>query len=234
MKTSPVVIFHGWTSLPETEQKWQPFVQLFTAAGFETHFVPIPGLTQPLEESWTLDQYVSWAHKIVQSYQSAVVIGHSFGGQIALKLAHDHPEQVRSLVLIDSSGVPDNRWQKRLKRAVFWVLAKIGKQLPLPSSARKLLYVLAGERDYFQANKQQQQTMRRVIREDLRQLASELKTPTLLVWGEADQTTPLWMGQQLAARIPNSQLNTIAGARHSPQYTHAKQTAQGIIDWLNQ
>lgn len=232
MKDTQILILHGWTSSDQTKDKWQPLIKLLEEKKYSVRLLLLPGLTQPLNESWDLEQYVEWLDTQVLTNKQVIIIGHSFGGQLAIKYAAHNPEHLKWLILIDSSGVPDNRWQKKLKRLVFLTLAKIGKNLPQKKFLKKLLYRLAGERDYYQATEKQKATMRLAIRTDIREEASKIKIPTLLLWGENDQTTPIFMGETLAKLMQNSHLQTIPNARHSPQYTHPRQVAAIIHKWL--
>ncbi len=234
MKDSQIVILHGWTASNQTKNKWQPLIKLLEDQKYSVRFLLLPGLTQPLNESWDLHDYMVWLDTQLPKSQQSIIIGHSFGGQLAIKYAAHNPERLKCLLLIDSSGVPDNRWQKKLKRSVFWVLAKIGKNLPQQKKLKKLLYVLAGERDYYHATEKQKVTMRQAIRTDIREEASKIQIPTLILWGENDQTTPVFMGENLAMLIQKSYLQIIPDARHSPQYTHPNQVASIINHWIEQ
>jgi len=234
VKDTQILILHGWTSSDQTKDKWQPLIKLLEEKKYSVRLLLLPGLTQPLSESWDLEQYVKWLDAQVSVNKQVIIIGHSFGGQLAIKYAAHHPEHLKCLLLIDSSGVPDNRWQKKLKRLVFLTLAKVGRNLPQKKFLKKLLYRLAGERDYYQATEKQKATMRLAIRTDIREEASKIKIPTLLLWGENDQTTPIFMGKTLAMLMQNSQLQIIPNARHSPQYTHPMQVTSIFHNWLQQ
>jgi pimeloyl-ACP methyl ester carboxylesterase len=57
---------------------------------------------------------------------------------------------------------------------------------------------------------------------------------TLILWGDQDMATPVAHAQLFSSGIEKSKLHFIAGARHSPQFTHVHQTAQHIISFLQQ
>ncbi|MCA9373158.1 alpha/beta hydrolase [Candidatus Woesebacteria bacterium] len=232
MSNSPVYIIHGWTAAKETKTKWQPFIDLLVEQGFAVTFLALPGLLKPLEESWNLDQYVEWVHGKVKKDKPVILIGHSFGGQVATRLSYLYPKDVSRLVLIDSSGIPDARWTSWLKRRVFLYLAKLGKPFASNPALRNIFYKFVGERDYYKATPAQRKTMQRVIRTDLRSIAPAVHQQVLIVWGEHDQTTPLAMGQTFLQLLPQSTLHIIAGARHSPQYTHVAEVVEAIGQWL--
>lgn len=239
VKNSPViVILHGWVSSELTANRWQPFRDELHRSGFETEFLLIPGLDTQLNQPWTLADYNQWLGEQLTQLQhkhgqrKLVLLGHSFGGQIALAHADQLNNIVSGLVLIDSAGLIDRRWHKVMKRTVFSTLAKLAHPLKFVPFARKLVYKLLGEHDYLDANPIQRQIMAAVITQEVLTQASELSIPTLIIWGEMDTATPMFMGQKLFETIPDAQLVTIAGARHSPQYTHTTQVAQAVDEFI--
>ena len=59
-----------------------------------------------------------------------------------------------------------------------------------------------------------------------------IEIPTLIIWGEMDKTTPLSDGILMHQLIKDSKLAVIAGAHHSPQFTHPKEVAKKIYEYL--
>lgn len=53
-----------------------------------------------------------------------------------------------------------------------------------------------------------------MINQDLTPCLSQIHQPTLLLWGDADTETPLWMGQQMAQTIPDAALIPLEGGSH--------------------
>ena len=146
------------------------------------------------------------------------VVGHSFGGRVGIKLAAKWPERVERLVLVDSAGVPPRAAVGRaairaglrvgrpiLERARAWG-ACVGR---LESLARDRL----GSEDYRSAGRSARRFVK-VVAEDLRPLLPEIKAPTLLIWGENDQDTPLADARVMEASIPDAGLVVLTGAGH--------------------
>ena len=229
--SSTIFILHGWTY---STDKWQPFVGLLKSQGYRVKLLPIPGLTQPLNQAWTLNDYVNWLKTILDKETKAItLLGHSNGGRIALAFAARYPEKLSQLILIDSAGIYHKEFLLQLKRFVFRLFAKIGKKLLTSSpSLERLLYRLAGETDYYQANAIMRQTMID-LSVDLTPILSRISVPTLIIWGSLDKTTPLSDGQIMHRLIKNSTLHTIAAARHSPQFTHPQLVVQSIRQFLD-
>src|SRR6185369_14831956 len=120
----PIVILHGWAIDEQNEQKWFPFSEFLEAEGWKVIFLPIPGLSAPLEKVWQLNDFVNWVHAKLHDYQHVILLGHSFGGQLAVRYASVFPEQVARLILIDPSGIRPFTMKARLKRKVFGTAAK--------------------------------------------------------------------------------------------------------------
>ncbi len=221
-----VLILHGWAY---TTDKWGPFLNLLKKSGVDYELLKIPGLTAPIDKPWTLNDYVEWLDKKIEN--NAVLLGHSNGGRISLAYATAHPKKVKKLILLDSAGIYHNELSIKLKRTFFGVLAKF-KNVTASKTFRSLMYKLAGENDYNKATLIMKDTMRHLIETDLTPKLSEVKTPTLIVWGRYDKTTPLSDGKLMHEKIKDSDFRIIEDARHSPQFTKPEEVANAVIDFL--
>lgn len=222
-----IFILHGWAY---STQKWQSFVALLKSLGYRPHILKIPGLTQTLNEPWTLNNYVNWLEGKIA--EPSIVLAHSNGSRIALAFTARFPQKVSRLILIDSAGIYHQEPLLQLKRFIFGSIAKIGKKLTSSLFLKRLLYRLAGETDYYRANPTMRQTMIN-LSFDLTPILSQINVPTLIIWGNQDKITPLLDGQTMHRLIENSTLHLVAGARHSPQFTHPEAVVQSINQFLN-
>ena len=103
----PALLFlHGWAL---GFRSYQPALTHLMAAGWRVLAPGLPGLSGtpdlPLE-SRNLKGYADWVAEFCQEMKAprVLVVGHSFGGGVAIQLAHDHPELVSQLVLVNSIG----------------------------------------------------------------------------------------------------------------------------------
>lgn len=223
-----VIILHGWT---KTLDKWKKFLDALEKKGIKAKFPKIPGLTGNLEKVWELNDYIKWLNNIVDGEKGKIIlIGHSNGGRIALAFTNLFPEKVEKLILIDSAGIYHNEFPLKIKRAVFKTIAKIGKRITPSKFLKNLLYRLARETDYRDLNENTRQTMKNLISADLKPILSQIKTPTLIIWGREDRITPLSDGILMNNLIKNSRLEVINEARHSPMFTHPEKVAEIIYD----
>jgi len=205
---------------------------LLREAGTEYRFLKIPGLSSSLEEVWHLGDFVSWVEQEVADLEHIILIGHSFGGQVAVRFVALHPEKVAQLVLIDPAGVRSRTLKARLKRLVFGGAAKLGKPIFRADIFRKLLYKVAREKDYLTASPALRPTLRNVLEEEIIADLPMVACPTLIIWGAHDTATPLSHAEIFHQRIKNSQLHVLPGAKHSPQFTHTQEVARLVKQFL--
>lgn len=224
-----IIILHGWT---KTLDKWQKFTDSLSESKTEVNLLKIPGLTEKSEKVWKLTDYVSWLKNIIDKEKNNVVlIGHSNGGKIALAFINQYPQKVEKLILIDSAGIYHKELLLQIKKIIFKIIAKVGKKLTSSKSMRNLLYKLAKESDYKDLDDNTKQTMINLISVDLKPILSQIKTPTLIIWGANDKITPLSDGILINNLIKNSKLKIIEDARHSPQFTHPEETINTILNF---
>lgn len=225
-----IIILHGWT---KNLDKWKEFLGALEKKGIKPDLPKIPGLTESLEKIWNLSDYVNWLKNIVDKENDKVIlIGHSNGGRIALAFTNLFPEKVEKLILIDSAGIYHNELPLRIKRVVFKTLAKIGKKVTASKFLENLLYKIARESDYKNANENVKQTMINLITSDLKTILPKIQTPTLIIWGGEDKIIPLSDGKLMHKFIKNSKLQIIEDAQHSPQFTNPERVAKIIYEYI--
>ena len=163
---------------------WQGVGRLLPQA-LEKHYLNWPGLgNQPH------DQHVKGFSDLVLLAEKAlsrpsIIVAQSMGGIVAVELARRLPERVTHLVLAATSGGLDvSSYGGADWREAFF--------LQFPRSVRWVAHE----------------------RPDLRQAFRDLKMPTLLLWGGADEISPLAVGEFLAREIPHAKLVVIPEGDH--------------------
>jgi pimeloyl-ACP methyl ester carboxylesterase len=133
------------------------------------------------------------------------VMGHSMGGEIAIALAAERPDLVRSLILVGAAGMPF-RFDPRPHVAARPALrhANIARVL-VPDFLR------AGPASVAVAGA-------RVLLADMRERMHALRLPVLLVWGEHDPLVPLVYGEAMQGEIAGSRLVVLEDAAHVPMW----------------
>lgn len=228
-----IVILHGWGSKLE---RWFPLKKELEKRGFEVALPHLPGFgsTEPPEKTWSVADYAQWVKERLPS--EYFLVGFSFGGRVAIKLASQKPKGLKGLILINSAGIkPKNNF----KRLIFCFLAKIGKivfSLPpfsfLSPLAKKVLYCkLARERDYFQTKGVMRDTFKNVISEDLQTDLKKIKASTLILWGKKDRQTPLKDGELMNRLVTTSSMKIFPGSDHYLPLKLPKAVASSINEF---
>jgi len=227
----PVILLHGWGgtrySFDELREVWGEKYHLYV--------LDLPGFgdsSEPLE-AWGVSKYSNFVLDFLEinNIKQCIFLGHSFGGRISIKIAANHPQKVKSIILCASAGIKP---KKKLKHKVLYGLAKTGKKvfsLPILRSgqtlARKILYKTARTSDYLKVSGVMKESFKKVIDEDLTPFLSKIKVPTLLIWGENDTVTPVQDAQIMHSLISNSELIIIPNVRHA---VHKQDSLGKIID----
>ena len=189
----------------------------------------------------------------------ATVVGHSLGGGIAMQFFYQFPQRVERLALVSSGGlghevspmlrgaalpgatigiwlVANRRVREGLDRAGQGMRARGSRKgiyLQAIARAMRPLQEAAARRAFIQ-------TLRSVI--DVRgqhvsamdrlYLLGEL--PTLIVWGERDNTIPMAHGLAAHEQIPNSRFITLPKAAHFPNLEDPDGLADALLSWLDE
>ncbi len=185
--------------------------------------VDLPGFgwSAPPPAAWGSLDYATHIHRFmhVVGIRSAHVLGHSFGGRVAIALAAHFPQRVRRLVLVASGGI---RPWRTARYYVTVGAAKLVRRLFAPSiwghrgeRLRSALLNRFGSRDYRQAGPMRP-TLVKLVNEDARPLLVEVRAPTLIVWGNRDREVPEASMRIMARGIRGARLEILEGAGHFP------------------
>ena len=161
----------------------------------------------------------------------ADVIAHSFGGRVALLLAAEHPERVNRLLLTGCAGLPNRPDNKLSARTKLYKTLRRAADNPVTralfankvASWREALVQKFGSPDYRALSPLMRQTFNKVINQDLTWTLEKISAPTLLVWGEDDTATPIWMGELMEKTIKDCALVRFENAGH---FAYAEQYAR--------
>lgn len=207
--SGPTLVFvHGWGS---DYRVWSEVVRASRSASL---CVDLPGFgsspvpPQPL----SVDDYADVLVRVIDTagLKNVILVGHSFGGQIATALAARQPQWLHGLVLVGSASLRDT-----VPSFMSQVGQKIGPvfRLPVIRNLRPVVYKIIGA-DMPPEDPVMRRTMRRILREDQRDKLSDIQAPTQVIWGSRDSSTPLAEGEEIARRIPKSVLTVLDGGHY--------------------
>ena len=221
-----VVGLHGWARSRED----------LTAAlaGFNALAIDLPGFGASPEPPsvWDSRSYAAFVAEALASLDSPqVLLGHSFGGRIAVKLAAWWPELVSGLVL---SGVPLLRPEpaRRASPQLSFRIARWGSRRGIVSERMmEKLRRRYGSEDYKRASGVMRSVLVCVVNESYEKDLSRITCPVELVWGSNDTAAPLAMAQQACSLLPDARLEVIQGAGHMTPLT-APDALRGAVNRL--
>jgi pimeloyl-ACP methyl ester carboxylesterase len=231
----PLLLLHGWgTSLDTFSAMADDLGRFFRITAFD---FPGHGGSDMPPAIWAVDDFVGLTLDVMADLglQHPSILGHSFGGRVAIKLAASHPEAVDRLVLVDSAGVPPRRTVGRaLKRVASRCANAAGHRLGRPGQAiRHAIVRRIASVDYLNAGPLRA-TFLAIVKEDLRPVMGRIAAPTLLVWGESDDDTPLAAGRMMAELIPHASLLVLKNAGHFSYLDQYGRFRLALIPFLNE
>ena len=235
----PLVLVHG---LGSRGLDWANLIPRLIAGGHRVYAVDLLGYgssDQPKDASYSISDQALLVEGFLDSrhLQQVDMAGWSMGGWIAMKVALQHPERIRRLVLLDSAGL---RFKLDFDPALFQPesptdLAALEELLvphPRPLPGFLAMAMLRRGDDIGWVVRRSVQSM--LTGEDLVDgKLGALTMPVLIGWGEEDRLIPLSVGYRLHTEILQSELDVYANCGHLAPGQCVAQVAPSVVDFLN-
>lgn len=202
-KGKNIIFLHGWGGSTDS------FKGLADALSSEYRVTLVDfygfGKTPHPDKALTLDDYVEGVADVMrkENMAEAVLVGHSFGGRVAVRFTRKYPGHCLKLVLIDAAGLRPRFSFKK----TFRVLAhKFRKACGLEG--------LKGSEDYAALSGAMKGTFLNVIRDHTDKDLRYISSGALVLWGKRDRDTPPYMAKRFRKRIKGSISIIFPGAGH--------------------
>lgn len=211
-------------------------------------------------DAYTLDNYVMWLHRFIERLdldQPPILLGHSFGSIVTAAYAANYPETIQKLILVNPIGAPALEGPKAVmtKLAVFyyWIGEKLPARLAHPWLASRLIvmvmsitmaktkdkklrrYIHGQHLQYFSrfhTPKSVSESFKTSTSHSVRDVASRIPLPTLLITGDKDDITPLTKQEELAKLFPQATLQTIHNVGHLTHYETPDVVARFVANFI--
>lgn len=252
---SPVLLIHGFGTSTYTWKRIAPQLA-------ETHrviAVDLKGFGQsdkPMDERYSVSDQAELLAQLIkdQDLRNLTLVGHSFGGGVALLLAlqakDDLKGRIARLVLLDSIAYPQTI-PVFFKMLDMPLMSQIGVRMVPPSVQTRVALQIA----YFDDSKigdEEVETYaaplrtaagkhaiihsaRQIMPEGIEALAARYRgidLPTLILWCDHDRIVPLEVGLKLRRTLPNSAIRIVQDCGHMPQEEQPEQTLALIQEFL--
>lgn len=237
MSKPTIVILHGWGL---SGKRFLPLAGVLKKNGYQVFAPDFPGFGESELPSrpFTLSDYVNFLDQYIQKKRldNYVLIGHSFGGRVTLKYCTQNREGLRGIIL---TGTPGFTPVAKRKLFFFIFLAKAGKLFfsfwPLSVVQEKMrawYYYIVGAKEFYRAQGVMRDTFKLIVSEELLEAMHGVRVPTLLVWGELDQITPMWIARKMHPEIASSKLVIIPNHGHGVPLKDPKIFVKHITPFL--
>jgi len=217
-KGDPLILLHGWGQ----NLLMMKFISDYFKQRFQVLNLDLPGFGESDEPPcvWNVSDYMECIYQCKEQLGlgTPILIAHSFGARIALYYASQYA--VEKMVLTGAAGIKDRRTLSYYVKVYTYKLLKhFRKQIAM------------GSTDFQQASDVMKGVLVQSVNEDLRPLLGKINVQTLLIWGENDKATPLWMGEEMAEKIKHASLIVLDDDDHFA-YFHQPQRFLAILEYF--
>ncbi len=215
---TPVLLLHGWGSSFDVYRGIMESLKSkcrLVAVNF-----PGCGQSETMKEPWNLEDYCDFCLEFMEKtgLKNPILIGHSHGGRVILKLTAEKLVNPPKIVLLDSAGLIPKKSLKQKLRAKSFKAIKWALTLPVIRNHSEGLLQKArnhyGSADYNAAPEVLRKTLVSLVNTDLREILPNISASTLLIWGDMDTATPLEDAKTIESLIPDAGLCVLKGTGH--------------------
>lgn len=239
---TPIVLIHG---LPGTAEDFDEVTPLL--AGHRTIAIDRPGFGYSSGGYVPFDRQLRAIHELLSKLHATrpVIVGHSYGGTIALGYAEDYPADVRGLVLVDAAaaGIHPDSFARLQAHLVRLLQAPVVRQIANATFGQLLLTISAHQGDSEAFDPQPvvsahehrvlainfthgnleafagERLGARAVVDDIDRELAKIQAPAIVIQGDRDELVKPIYGRRLARDLPHSRLVMVSGG-HMVPYTH--------------
>lgn len=214
----PVLLLHGWGS------SFDVYKGIISALCERCRLVAVnfPGCgnSDTMSKPWDLEDYCDFILRFMKAVnlENPIMIGHSHGGRVTLKMVAEGMVKPSKIVLLDSAGlIPKKSIKQKFKASSFKAIKKTLSLPVIKNHSEGLLNkarAYYGSADYNAAPEVLRKTLVSLVNTDLRDMLHKIDCPTLLIWGDKDTATPLSDAKIIESLIRDCGLCVLEGAGH--------------------
>lgn len=218
-KGKAVVLLHGWGQ----NMEMMDYIAEFLKKHFKVYNFDFPFFGESEEPSvaWGVEEYCEFLKKFNDSFkiENPILIGHSFGCRVALRYAYKYP--VYKMVLTGAAGIRDKRGIDYYFKTYSYKLGKYCLKKGLFKNVLTKMQENAGSEDYKNTSGVKRQTFVKVVNDDVTPILKDINVPTLLVFGENDEATPVVKGKIMEKLMGDATLVIFENDDHFAYFNEA-------------
>ena len=201
-----IVLLHGWG---QNIEMMKPLGDNLSDH-YRITIIDLPGfgLSSEPDYAYTVFDYTDVVHELLTllKIDNPIIMGHSFGGRIAIIYASKYP--VNKMVLFGSPCVRHE--YKSFKQSFYKKLKKVKILKPIVNVMKNHV----GSTDYKNASPIMKEILVKTVNQDLSEYAKKIKCSTLLIWGENDEAVPVSEAKELDNLLMDSALIILPGTHY--------------------
>jgi pimeloyl-ACP methyl ester carboxylesterase len=250
----PLLFIHGYGALIEHWRRLMPLLHEHTPCAIDLYNF---GYSSRLTEPPTLETWIEQGAQVIERVlgEPAVVVGHSLGGMVAARLAHDHPRLVRGIVFVNSMGLPMQQ-PSPVEHALFGAIRApiLGDMLAVfmknswtvrrglehayhnsETVTPDLVEAFSGPLRKPGGAKGYLAVTRALHKLALDVQPGDIQQPALLIWGQEDQAMPADLATRFHREIaPQAEVQILPQTGHCPFDENPQLFADALLPWLEQ
>ncbi len=208
-----ILALHGWG---RTHRDFDGVVAPSGEDPLPALAIDLPGFgaSPPPTGVWGADEYAKAVGELLGEMQTPVIIlGHSFGGRVALHLANQHPASVGALVL---TGVPflHPAGQRTRIAPAYKAIRRLHRMKVISDGTMEAARQRYGSADYKAAQGIMRQVHVRSVNETYEAQLDTVQCPVHMIWGADDTATPVEVAERAVARVAHGDLHVYPGVGH--------------------
>ena len=219
-----IVLLHGWgQNIEMMRMLGDPFKEKYRIIILD---FPGFGLSEEPKEVIGVDGYTCILEKLLNklNIKNPILIGHSFGGRVAVKFSSRN--DVSKVILLSPALRGHDKKGLRVK------LLKIMKKVPLLKELESWAKNHIGSRDYKAASPMMKQVLVKTVNEDLSFDAKKINVPVILIYGDLDSEVPEEDTKEYERLIPDCGLIMYEGCTHFAYLERLNQTINIINNFI--
>ena len=244
-----IVLVHGLGDL--ASDTWNGVIPEL-AKHFHVVSFDLPGFGRSSKSNalYSPDNYAAFIDFVVNRFskEKILLVGHSLGGNIALRYTSLYPQKVKRLMLVDAAGILHRitysnfmvhfgikllpqfyaQQSEDIQSITSLIIGQIAAQNDLMDAGERMILSNPNLRETLLGGEPQSIAAYAMIMTDYTGLLSNLQVPTLILWGKQDQVIPLRTAKVLAGLLPKAGLVVFDQTGHSP----AHERPQRFMSWL--
>lgn len=221
-----IVLLHGWG---QNIEMMEPIGNNFV--DYDVIIFDLPGFGKSNEPKtvWTIKDYASCIHSCLEALKvkNPIIIGHSFGGKIALMYASMY--DTKKLVLLAS---PFKKGIEKLSLKT--KLLKQAKKVPGMKKVSELAKKHIGSTDYKNASEMMRKILVEHVNTDITEDIKKINCSAIIIWGTNDQAVPLEDAYILEKLIKDAAVIEYEGCTHYAYLERLGQTVNIIESFIKE